>query len=173
MRDQLSMLTSPMKICDLLALPSPPSPAALTDPKFYDQMSKLLDDLIKQSRDDAAAYEAFLKKAEELVRKLATKQPQAGVPVMLHSNWEATVLFNNLASIAYEHFQCPANDGDKAELALQIDRTIREQAPAGWQEDADGPRGAQVLNALFPLFNRDRVATKAMFEIIKCQQGYL
>lgn len=30
LRDQLSMLTSPMKICDLLTLPSPPSPAALS-----------------------------------------------------------------------------------------------------------------------------------------------
>jgi type I restriction enzyme R subunit len=55
---------------------------------------------------------------------------------------------------------------------LQIDRTLREQAPAGWQDDADGPRGAQVLNALFPLFNRDRTATQAMFEIVKNQQGY-
>lgn len=145
----------------------------LTDPKFYDQMSKLLDDLIKQSRDDAAAYEEFLKKAEELVRKLASKQPQAGVPAVLHGNREATVLFNNLASIPCALFQCPADDEDKAELALQIDRAIREQAPAGWQEDADGPRGAQVLNALFPLFNRDRTATKAMFEIAKSQQGYL
>jgi hypothetical protein len=26
----------------------------LTDPRFYEQMSKLLDDLIKQSRDDTA-----------------------------------------------------------------------------------------------------------------------
>lgn len=145
----------------------------LTDPKFYDQMSKLLDDLIKQSRDDAAAYEEFLKKAEELVRKLASKQPQAGVPAVLHGNREATVLFNNLASIPCVQFQCPTDDDDKAELALQIDRAIREQAPAGWQEDADGPRGAQVLNALFPLFNRDRTATKAMFEIAKSQQGYL
>ena len=145
----------------------------LTDPKFYDQMSKLLDDLIKQSRDDAAAYEEFLKKAEELVRKLASKQPQAGVPAVLHGNREATVLFNNLASIPCVQFQCPTDDDDKAELALQIDRVIREQAPAGWQEDADGPRGAQVLNALFPLFNRDRTATKAMFEIAKSQQGYL
>lgn len=145
----------------------------LTDPKFYDQMSKLLDDLIKQSRDDAAAYEEFLKKAEELVRKLASKQPQAGVPAVLHGNREATVLFNNLASIPCAQFQCPTDDHDKAELALQIDRAIREQAPAGWQEDADGPRGAQVLNALFPLFNRDRTATKAMFEIAKSQQGYL
>lgn len=36
----------------------------LTDPRFYAQMSKLLDDLIKQSRTDTAAYEEFLRKAE-------------------------------------------------------------------------------------------------------------
>jgi type I restriction enzyme R subunit len=34
----------------------------LTDPRFYEEMSKLLEDLIQQSRDDAAAYEDFLKK---------------------------------------------------------------------------------------------------------------
>lgn len=145
----------------------------LTDPKFYDQMSQLLEDLIKQSRDDAAAYEEFLRKAEELVRKLAAKQPQAGVPAVLHGNREATVIFNNLAYIPCDKFQCPTDDDGKAELALQIDLAIREHAPAGWQEDAGGPRGAQVLNALFPLFNRDRTATKAMFEILKSQQGYL
>ena len=33
----------------------------LTDPRFYAEMSKLLDDLVKQSRADAAAYEEFLK----------------------------------------------------------------------------------------------------------------
>lgn len=145
----------------------------LTDPKFYDQMSTLLDDLIKQSREDAGAYEEFLRKAEELVRKLATMKPQAGVPEALHNNREAMVLFNNLASIPCQQFQCPIEEKDKANLALLIDRTIREQAPAGWQEDADGPRGVQVLNALFPLFDRDRCATKAMFEIIKNQRGYL
>ncbi|WP_425915188.1 YgjP-like metallopeptidase domain-containing protein [Pseudomonas sp. GWSMS-1] len=31
----------------------------LTDPRFYEGMSRLLEDLIKQSRDDAAAYEEF------------------------------------------------------------------------------------------------------------------
>ena len=34
--------------------------AQLTDPKFYAQMSKLLDDLIGQSRADAEAYQVFL-----------------------------------------------------------------------------------------------------------------
>ena len=56
----------------------------LTDPRFYEEMSKLLDDLIKQSRADTAAYEEFLRKAEALVKRLATKQPDAGVPAVLH-----------------------------------------------------------------------------------------
>ena len=50
----------------------------LTDPRFYEEMSKLLDDLIKQSRADTAAYEEFLKKAEALVKRLAQKQPTGG-----------------------------------------------------------------------------------------------
>jgi type I restriction enzyme R subunit len=45
----------------------------LTDPRFYAEMSKLLDDLVKQSRADAAAYEEFLKRAETLVQRLAQK----------------------------------------------------------------------------------------------------
>ena len=68
----------------------------LTDPRFYEQMSKLLDDLIKQSRADTAAYEEFLRKAEALVKRLAAKQPEAGVPAVLHGKREATVIYNNL-----------------------------------------------------------------------------
>jgi len=40
----------------------------LTDPRFYNEMSKLLNELIQQNRADAVAYEAFLKRAEDLVR---------------------------------------------------------------------------------------------------------
>ncbi len=48
----------------------------LTDPRFYEQMSKPLDDLIQQSRADTAAYEEFLRKAEALVRRLAERRPK-------------------------------------------------------------------------------------------------
>jgi type I restriction enzyme R subunit len=62
-------------------------------------MSKLLDDLIKQARADAAAYEVFLKKAEDLVRRMARKDDIAGVPAVLHGKAEAIVIHNNLPSI--------------------------------------------------------------------------
>jgi len=142
----------------------------LTDPRFYAEMSKLLDDLIKQSRADAAAYEIFLKKAEELVKRMARKDPGPGVPAVLHGKPEAIVLFNNLASIPATTFQCPTDDDAKAELALELDQAMREHAPAGWK--GDDTREKQVLNALFPIMARDREATKAIFEIIWNQPGY-
>ncbi len=142
----------------------------LTDPRFYAQMSQLLDDLIKQSRADTAAYEEFLRKAEDLVKRLAAKQPEAGIPAVLHGKHEAVVLFNNLGAISATTFQCPADDDEKAELALKIDLAVRERAPAGWK--GDQAREAQVLNAFFPILNRDREATRALFEIIKNQPGY-
>ncbi len=142
----------------------------LTDPRFYEEMSKLLDDLIAQRRAETLAYEKFLVKAEELVRRLAKKEPTEGVPSALHGNQEAIVLFNNLGSIPKSTFKYPTNEEEKAKLALDIDLTVREQAPAGWK--GDPPREKEVLNALFPLLSRDRTATQAVFNIVKNQRGY-
>ena len=142
----------------------------LTDPRFFDEMSRLLEDLIRQSRENAEAYEEFLRNAEDLIKGLAARTPGDGLPAALHGNREAGVIFNNLATIPASGFVCPAEDADKANLALEIDRTVREYAPAGWKGDA--VREREVKNVLFPLFNRDREATMAMFEIIKKQPGY-
>jgi len=142
----------------------------LTDPRFYEHMSKLLDDLIKQSREDTETYEEFLRKAEDLVRRLSAKQPEVAIPSMLHGNPEATVLYNNLETIPVTSFRYPTADEDKATLALKLDLAVRERAPAGWY--GDQAREAQVLNALFPILERDREATQAVFEIIKNQPGY-
>jgi type I restriction enzyme R subunit len=142
----------------------------LTDPKFYEEMSKLLDDLIKQRRNETLTYEDFLQKAEALVKRLASKQPTTGIPAVLHGKSEAIVLFNNLASIPATSFQCPTDDDQKAKLALELDLAMREKAPAGWK--GDDTREKQVLNALFPIMGRDRTATQAIFEIVKNQPGY-
>ena len=55
-------------------------------------------------------------------------------------------------------------------MALEIDRVMRERAPAGWK--GDQAREAQVLNALFPLLDRNREATFELFELVKNQPGY-
>jgi type I restriction enzyme R subunit len=89
---------------------------------------------------------------------------------VLHGKPAALLLVNNLGSIAVSTFQCPTNDDEKAALALRIDLAVRERAPAGWK--GDQAREAQVLNALFPILDRDREVTRALFDIIKNQPGY-
>jgi type I restriction enzyme R subunit len=142
----------------------------LTDPRFYEQMSVLLDDLIRQSREDAAAYGAFLRQAEALAKRLAEKQSDNGMPASLHGNREATVLYNNLPTIPASTFRYPTPEEALAKFALRLDRTVRELAPAGWK--GDPVRERQVLNALYPLLDRDPKATQALFEIVKNQPGY-
>lgn len=141
----------------------------LTDPKFYGEISDLLEDLIRQKREDTAAYEEFLRAAEALVQRMASKG-SGGYPSALHGHPEAVVLFNNLDSIPVTTFQCPPDIEERAKLALAIDLAMREHAPAGWK--GDDTREKQVLNALFPIMKRDREATQAIFDIIKNQPGY-
>ncbi len=150
----------------------------LTDPRFYAQMSKLLDDLIQQSRTDARAYEEFLRKAEDLVKRLAAKQPEDGLPAELHGKHEATVIYNNLeailssASIPADALQegLPGYGNERVLLALEIDHAMRLQAPADWKGDETKERVVQ--NFLFPLLKKSRAATLALFELVKNQPGY-
>ncbi|MBZ0249792.1 MAG: type I restriction endonuclease subunit R [Burkholderiales bacterium] len=150
----------------------------LTDPRFYEQMSKLLGDLIKQSRADTAAYKEFLRKAEELVKRLAAAGSSGDVPAMLLGRREAIVIYNNLPRIlalaggpVLRAAEPPADQATGfARLALAIDDVMRERAPAGWK--GDQAREAQVLNALFPLLDRNREATRALFELVRNQPGY-
>lgn len=137
----------------------------LTDPRFYEQMSKLLDDLIRQRRDDTESYEEFLRKAEALVKQMTGQASSGEYPSVLNGHTLAVVLFNNLASIPVDTFHCPDDADDKANLALEIERAMRERAPAGWR--GDEPKERQVLNALYPLLGRDREATQAVFAIVK------
>jgi len=150
----------------------------LTDPRFYSEMSTLLDDLIAQRAAETLSYEAFLKKAEELVRQLVARTPVAGVPTVLHGKPEAIVIYNNLPTLltAPPDVQVGVADApptyvdEWAQLALRIDTAMREKAPADWK--GDSAREAPIRNALFPLMGRNGEATEALFEIIKQQPGY-
>jgi len=141
----------------------------LTDPRFYTQMSALLEDLIRQSRHSTEDYKNFLQSSETIARRAVARQSADGVPAALHGNSLATVIYNNLPQILEESHPAATEEQQRTELALEIDRVMREHAPAGWR--GDQTREAQVLNALFPLLNPDREATRALFELIKHQPG--
>ena len=158
----------------------------LTDPKFYERMSLLLEDLIKQNREDTTAYEAFLRNAEALARQIVARGADDTVPDALRGHREAIVIYRNLphilgltAALSEAHEQSealglsetlPDERQQLVTMALAIDRAMREHAPAGWRGDQS--REAQVQNALFVLLDRNREATIELFQLLKHQQSY-
>ena len=152
----------------------------LTDPRFYEQMSKLLDDLIKQSRESTEAYEAFLRNAEALAKKLHENQHDSDEPPILRGKTAALVIYRNLPDII--PVDPPIDDGrvvDEPEaeygepfasLALKIDRLMLDEAPAGWRGDEAKERIVQTF--LHPLTGRSREATLKLFDLLKNQPAY-
>jgi type I restriction enzyme R subunit len=141
----------------------------LTNPVFYNQMSKLLNDLIAKAREESKDYEEFLKNAEQLVKKLAdrNKDEEKNVPSILHGKHEAIKIYNNLPEI----LNLSQTNEEFANIALKIDRVMIEKAPAGWRNDQ--PREAVIKNELFVILNRDREKTSKIFELIKNLPNYL
>lgn len=149
----------------------------LTDPRFYEKISKLLDDLILDWRKQTLTYQKFLQKAEELVKQMASGKSEATTPNALSGNREAQTLFNNLPDIlalafpAWEISDAERSaENDLVQITLEIDRAMREQAPAHWKGDTVKER--QILSVLHPIVGKSREATLALFELIKQQEGY-
>ena len=150
----------------------------LTDPRFFKEMSSLLDELIKQSRDDARSYEAFLKQAEELAKKLAAHASGGEqAPEALQGKPEAVVLYRNLPDILAR----PADAvrvGDARTLhgselinkAVQIDAAMRADVPADWKGDEIKERS--VMRTLLALVDGDKAAMLKLFELVRNQPGY-
>jgi type I restriction enzyme R subunit len=118
-----------------------------------------------------------LKQAEEIAQKMAKGQHSGDEPVELRGKTEAMVIYNNLPRILSKSASTPEVSepqtpygNEMVRLALEIDRAMREKAPAGWR--GDDAREKQVQNALFPLMQRDRAATMALFELLKNMRGY-
>ncbi|MGO3295290.1 MAG: type I restriction endonuclease subunit R [Marinobacter sp.] len=149
----------------------------LTDPRFYEKISKLLEDLIQDWRKQALNYQQFLQQAEALVKQMATGKGHAAPPDALADNREAQTLFNNLPDVlalAFPNWGIgdteKSVENDLVQLTLDIDSVMREQAPAHWKGDTVKER--QILNALHPIMGKSREATTALFELIKQQEGY-
>jgi type I restriction enzyme, R subunit len=88
------------------------------NPKYYDRMSDLLDQLIAARRAKAIAYEAYLAEIAELAKQV--KQPGTGATYPKAVDTQARrALYDNL-------------DGD-AELALAVDHEIRTTKKDGWR----------------------------------------
>ena len=123
------------------------------DPAFYDRMSQVLDEIIRFRKQQAHAYEEYLRRVADLARQLHQRTSDSA-PTELDTPGKRA-LWSNL-------------NGD-VELAIRIDSTVLEARPDGW-------RGVQakeqrIKAALFDVL-QDAAEVERLFPILVAQPGY-
>lgn len=125
----------------------------LLDPAFFEEMSTLLNAIIKERRDNAVSYQEYLKNIAELAKRV-----QVGMKIDTPPNLKThaqRVLYNNLHQ----------NEG----LALNLHESIMEFKPNGWR--GIDTREKVVKQAIYKVLGNVE-ETERMFEIVKKQVEY-
>ncbi|MBO9493429.1 HsdR family type I site-specific deoxyribonuclease [Thalassotalea sp. G20_0] len=126
----------------------------LNDPAYFDKMSTLLDELIRQRKQNAIEYEKYLKEIAELANKVVTGQKYE-MPAALDTPAKR-MLYNNL--------------GEDEALVLQVDAAVRANLMDDWR--GDEAKESYILNALYEIL-KDKDETYRVFNLISNQQEYL
>ena len=146
------------------------------NPKYFEKMSKLLDSLILQRKQEALDYQAYLAKIVELTRKVSKPESEASHPEVINTG-PLRALYDNLDGGVVTAVVERADRGGeyrtpsvREELALALDRAIRHVKKADWRENRFKER--EVHNAIKAVLGDDDALVDRIFEIARAQRDY-
>jgi type I restriction enzyme R subunit len=126
----------------------------LLDPAYFEEMSKLLTEIIKARKAGAIEYEKYLAEIAKLAEKVNNPSSDNDVPVSI----------NTMALRALYH-----NLGEDEALAIAVDQAVRNSRQADWR--GVEPKERIIMHAVYAIM-KDVEGVKKMFEIIRQQPEY-
>ena len=124
------------------------------NPKYYEKMSVLLEELIEQRKQQSIEYQEYLQKIAELVRQIKQPGLQKYPPAI--NTPARRALYDNIAQ--------------DADWVAHLDATILQNKPDNW---ANNPmKTKQLLKVLRPLLREKAADETAFIELIKQQEAY-
>ena len=146
------------------------------NPKYYEKMSALLDDLILQRKQEVMDYKAYLTRIVELTRRISDQGTQGSYPSKINSV-PLRALYDNLkelqASAVHEplaQYGTTSTADPREEQAFSLDCAIRNVKKADWRGSTFKER--EVLNAIKSELGDDEDLVNKIFEIVKAQREY-
>mgnify|MGYP001235566966 FL=1 len=129
-----------------------------TNPKYYERMSVLLDDIIKNRRDESKKYADYLKEISKLIQNVKNPSTTATYPKSVNSRAKIA-LYDNL--------------DNNEEAALKCDDAIIKNKPDGWRGNKIKEKTVKIAikKALKP-FGFDEAKIEEIFKIAKEQDEY-
>jgi type I restriction enzyme R subunit len=125
----------------------------LLDPAFFEEMSTLLGEIIKERKARAIEYKDYLKKIADLAKRVAGLGSE-GIPSKIKTPAQRA-LYHNL--------------GKDEELALDVHRAVVNNKQDGFRGNM--AKENQIKYALFEIF-ADEQEVERVFAIIKAQSEY-
>jgi type I restriction enzyme, R subunit len=152
----------------------------LTDPAFYETMSRILDEIILARKARAIEYEEYLKRVAELAKKVEAGHAE-DTPEELRRSPGLRAVYNNLvvypdppplaeevAELAWGASEATPAD-PRLDLALRIDEAVRRVRPDGWR--GVHTREQVIKEALYGVLG-DAAEVERIFLIVKAQSEY-
>lgn len=125
-----------------------------TNPKYYEKMSKLLDELIKQRKEETIGYKEYLDKIKELAEQVSDSTSNQSYPSRIDTRAKQA-LYDNL-------------DNDE-NLSILLDEAVKYNKLDGWR---DGGIKEKKLRIEVNNIVGDPEKTMNIMEIIKAQNEY-
>lgn len=125
----------------------------LIDPAFFNEMSLLLDEIIKQRKENAIEYEAYLKQIAELAAKVSAGVKES-TPDRIKTNGQRA-LYHNLE--------------ENEDLSLQIYDQVMDVKPDAWRGNV--PRENIIKAKLFEIL-KNEAEVERIFSIIERQAEF-
>lgn len=125
----------------------------LIDPAYFEEMSKLLDQIIKERKANAINYEEYLRRVADLARRV-THTDRDDLPAQIKTAAQRA-LYNNT--------------GKDEALALRLDAAVRQVRRADWRGNT--PKENEIKSELFSILGDDDEVER-LFAIIKQQSEY-
>lgn len=140
----------------------------MTDPAFYERMSKLLDEVIKARKKEGLAYSDYLKKIAELAKQVQQGRDDS-TPQSLDSPGRRAV-YNQLRKVLNADAADGEGQGDKTlAIAMKIDEHIKANRPNAWR--GHQPKEQRIKELIHEVV-QDVDVVESLFAIIKAQGEY-
>jgi type I restriction enzyme, R subunit len=130
-----------------------------TNPKYYDNMSVLLDEIIRERKQKSLEYERYLKKIVNYVKQLKNVSGPIKYPNEVDTNAKRA-FYDNL--------------GNNEELALALHENISEYKPDGWRGNKIKEKRVKIAikKALKKYDIDDEEEVEKVLELVKNQNEY-
>ena len=150
------------------------------NPVYYEEMSRLLDALIRQRRQNAIDYQTYLARIAALTRQIDTYQTRGSYPSGINTAARQALFDNITISDASEIAETegqnenPRNREIRAQVAVALDEAIRDSKEDDWKGHRLKERKVRLAmeKAVSEEFDDRVFDIDTLFELVKNQHEY-